>query len=156
MGIKKIISYIQPVVRVILGLLLLIAGVLKVQDNAALFETVAYITWVPTILKSFIIDTLPWIEVLTGALLITGLFKKWTIPVGTLIYAGFFAFAIYGFGSGMEGDCGCFGEVDDSNILAMVLGSTFGWSMVIRNAIFVAMAGFLFLNTSPDSGSYTH
>lgn len=156
MGIKKIISYIQPVVRIILGLLLLIAGVLKVQDNTALFETMAYITWVPTIIKSLVIDTLPWIEVLTGALLITGLFKKLTIPVGALIYAGFFAFAIYGFGSGMEGDCGCFGEVGDSNILAMVLGSTFGWSMVIRNGIFVAMAGFLFLNTSPNSVRYNH
>lgn len=153
MHLKKVLSYIQPIVRIILGLLLLIAGFLKIQDNSALFETVAYITWVPTIIKSFVIDTLPWIEVLTGALLIAGLFRRWTIPVGAFIYAGFFAFAIYGFGSGMEGDCGCFGEVDDSNILAMVLGSTFGWPMVIRNGIFVAMAGFLFWNTSPEPES---
>lgn len=144
MNFKTIISYIQPVFRVILGLLLLIAGFLKIQDNSALFETVAYISWVPTILQSFLIDTLPWIETLVGGLLISGFYKKWVIPAGALIYAGFFAFAIYGLGSGMEGDCGCFGDVDDSNILSMVLGSTFGWSMIIRNGIFVAMACILF------------
>jgi uncharacterized membrane protein YphA (DoxX/SURF4 family) len=149
MKTQKIIFILQPVFRIILGLLLLIAGYLKVQDNTALLETVAYITWVPTILQSFVIDTLPWVELLVGGLLVSGLFKKWVVPVGALIYAGFFAFAIYGLGSGMEGDCGCFGDVDDSNLLSMVLGSTFGWSMIIRNGIFVTMAGVLFMK--PDS-----
>lgn len=148
MNAKKIISYVQPLFRIILGLLLLIAGYLKIQDNTALLETVAYITWVPTLLKSFVIDTLPWIEVLVGGLLISGLFKRWVVPAGALIYAGFFAFAIYGLGTGMEGDCGCFGDVDDSNLLSMVLGSSFGWSMFVRNGIFVSMAGLLFWN--PD------
>lgn len=152
MNAQKIISYIQSLFRIILGLLLLIAGYLKVQDNSALFETVAYITWVPTVLQSFVIDTLPWIEVLVGGFLVIGLFKKWVIPAGTLIYTGFFVFAIYGLGSGMEGDCGCFGDVEDSNILSMVLGSTFGWSMIIRNGIFVTMAGLLFLNTNRETG----
>lgn len=151
MNAQKIISYVQPLFRIILGLLLLIAGYLKIQDNSALFETVAYITWVPTILQSFVIDTLPWIEVLVGGFLVIGLFKTWVIPAGALIYAGFFVFAIYGLGSGMEGDCGCFGDVDDSNILSMVLGSTFGWSMIIRNGIFVTMAGFLFLKPGRES-----
>lgn len=151
MNAQKIISYVQPLFRIILGLLLLIAGYLKIQDNSALFETVAYITWVPTILQSFVIDTLPWIEVLVGGFLVIGFFKRWVIPAGALIYAGFFVFAIYGLGSGMEGDCGCFGDVDDSNILSMVLGSTFGWSMIIRNGIFVTMAGFLFLKPGRES-----
>lgn len=153
MSIKKVIAYTQVFFRIFLGALLLIAGTLKVQDNTALLETVAYITWIPTVVKSFMIDLLPWIEVGVGTLLIAGVLKKIAIPVGMFIYLGFFVFAIYGFGSGMEGDCGCFGEVDDSNILAMVLGSTFGWSMIIRNGIFLAMAGFLFLKPGKISGS---
>ncbi|NBC27746.1 MAG: hypothetical protein GVY08_12860 [Bacteroidetes bacterium] len=145
---KKIIDAVSILFRMLLGALLLIAGILKLQDNSALFETVAYITWIPASLKSVVIDTLPYIEVLVGALMITGYFKKYILPVGAFIYVGFFLFAIYGFGSGIEGDCGCFGEVDDSNILAYVLGSTFGWSMVIRNGIFVAMAGAVLWNTT--------
>lgn len=148
MSVQKFIYYLQPLFRIILGLLLVIAGFLKVQDNTALLETVAYIAWIPTIIQSFVIDSLPWIELFVGGFLVAGIFKKWVIPAGSLIYAGFFIFAIYGLGSGMEGDCGCFGDVDDSNILSMVLGSTFGWSMIIRNGIFVSMAGLLFLN--PD------
>lgn len=148
MNKKKILTFIQVGFRVILGALLLIAGVLKLQDNSALFETVAYITWIPNFFKSLVIDTLPYLEVLIGALMVTGVLKKAAIPAGALIYLGFFIFAIYGFGSGMEGDCGCFGDVEDGNILAMALGSTFGWSMVIRNGIFVAMAGVLFINTN--------
>ena len=149
MNKQKVISAAQLLCRNILGFLLLVAGYLKVQDNTALLETVAYITWIPTIVQSFVIDTLPWIELLVGSFLLLGLFKKWVIPAGALIYTGFFIFAIYGLGSGMEGDCGCFGDVDDSNILSMVLGSTFGWSMIIRNGIFVSMAGLLFWK--PDS-----
>lgn len=138
------LPYVQYAVRFLLGGLLLFAGYLKVQDNTALFETVAYITWVPVGIKSLVIDTLPWIEMLVGGLLISKLFDKFVLPAAGLIYLGFFIFAIYGFGSGMEGDCGCFGDLEDSSIIGMLLGSEFGWRMVIRNGIFVAMAGFLF------------
>ena len=151
MTVQKFIYYLQPLFRIILGLLLVIAGFLKVQDNTALLETVAYIAWIPTFIQSFVIDTLPWIELFVGGFLVAGILKKWIIPAGALIYTGFFIFAIYGLGSGMEGDCGCFGDVDDSNILSMVLGSTFGWSMIIRNGIFVSMAGLLFLNPEPTA-----
>lgn len=140
----RILSYLQTGFRIILGALLLIAGILKVQDNSALFETMAYITWVPLGLKSLIIDTLPWIEILVGSLLIINILGKWIKPAAALFYLGFFLFAIYGLGSGMEGDCGCFGDPDSGSILAALLGSEFGWKMVIRNGIFVSMAGFLF------------
>jgi len=45
----------------------------------------------------------------------------------------------------MEGDCGCFGDPDDATIIGTLLGSEFGWKMVIRNSIFLLMAGILFL-----------
>lgn len=144
MKLNRYITYAQYAVRFLLGGLLLFAGYLKVQDNTALFETVAYITWVPVGVKSFVIDTLPWIEILVGGLLITKLFDKVILPAAGLIYLGFFIFAIYGFGSGLEGDCGCFGDLEDSSIIGMLLGSEFGWKMVIRNGIFVMLAAFLF------------
>lgn len=144
MNRKNIISVVKTFFRVILGGLLIIAGVLKVQDNSALFESVAYITWLPLWFKSIVIDTLPWVEILIGGLLIAHLFNKIVVPAAGLIYAVFFIFAIYGLGSGLEGDCGCFGEMDDSSWLGALLGSEFGWKMVIRNGIFVTMAGFLF------------
>lgn len=143
---SAIIKYAQLGTRIILGVLLLIAGVLKMQDNSALFQSVAYITWIPVWFKSLVIDTLPFVEILVGALLIFKInpVDKIVVPVATLIYLSFFIFAIYGLSTGMEGDCGCFGDPESGSILVAMLGSEFGWQMVIRNGIFFTMAGFLF------------
>jgi uncharacterized membrane protein YphA (DoxX/SURF4 family) len=148
---KKIITYVQYLFRLILGALLVFAGVLKMQDNSALFESVAYITWLPIGFKSLVIDLLPYIEVLIGGLLAFSLFSKVVDPIATFIYMTFFIFAIYGLGQGLEGDCGCFGELDDSSLIGMLLGSQFGWRMVIRNGIFLLMAAFLFWKPANNS-----
>jgi uncharacterized membrane protein YphA (DoxX/SURF4 family) len=140
---ENIIQYAQLTFRVVLGLLLIIAGYLKIQDNSALFESVAYITWMPMFIKSLIIDLLPWVEVLVGALLMLNLLGGIVKPAAALIYFSFFAFAIYGLGTGIEGDCGCFGDPESGSILATLLGSEFGWQMVIRNGIFLGMAAFI-------------
>jgi uncharacterized membrane protein YphA (DoxX/SURF4 family) len=139
-----LITYFQICCRLILGGLLIFAGILKMMDNTALFETVAYLTWIPIVLKSLLVDLLPYIEIVTGALLISTYFDKLTIPLTAFIYLGFFIFAIYGLSTGVEGDCGCFGDLDESSFIGAILGSTFGWSMVIRNGVFVTMAGFLY------------
>jgi uncharacterized membrane protein YphA (DoxX/SURF4 family) len=141
---QEIISWVQLVTRVILGALLIIAGYLKVQDNSALFESVAYIPLIPIGLKSLVIDLLPWVEILVGGLLVVNVFGNVVKPVAALIYMSFFLFAIYGLEAGIEGDCGCFGDPENGSILATLLGSEFGWKMVIRNGIFLSMAGFLF------------
>lgn len=130
-------SYItgaQWVVRIFLGGLLIFAGVLKVIDNTALFQTIAYISWLPIWMKWQIVEFLPWLEILTGALLLIKVADKVALPLTTLFYMMFFVFAIYGFATGMEGDCGCFGDA---------ASSTFGWGMIIRNGIFVLLTGFL-------------
>lgn len=145
---ENIIQYAQLTFRVVLGLLLIIAGYLKIQDNTALFESVAYITWMPMFVKSLIIDLLPWVEVIVGALLMLNLFGGVVKPAAALIYFSFFAFAIYGLGTGIEGDCGCFGDPESGSILATLLGSEFGWQMVIRNGIFLGMAAFICIPSS--------
>lgn len=139
----KLVKYLKFLFRFILGGLLVFAGILKMQDNTALFESVAYITWLPIGLKSLIIDLLPYVEVLVGGLLAFSLFSKVIDPIATVIYSIFFIFAIYGLTQGIEGDCGCFGELGESTLIGTLLGSEFGWKMVIRNGVFLLMAGFL-------------
>lgn len=148
---SKLVTYTQYLFRFILGALLVFAGILKMQDNSALFESVAYITWLPIGFKSLVIDLLPYVEVIVGGLLALSLFSKVVDPIATCIYLVFFMFAIYGLGQGIEGDCGCFGELDESSLMGMLLGSQFGWRMVIRNGIFLLMAGFLFWKPSESN-----
>lgn len=130
--------------RIILGAALIVAGYFKIQDNSALFETVAYITWLPNFFKSLVIDILPWAEIVLGSLLISKLWDTVAVPFTALIYMVFLVFAIYGFSTGIEGDCGCFGDAGGDGFIGQLLGSSFSWTMIIRNSIFVVMACFLF------------
>jgi len=116
------------------------------QDNTTLFESVAYIPWLSIGIKSMIIDTLPYVEIAAGSLLIFKIFDKVILPVNSLIYLSFLIFAIWGLSTGIEMDCGCFGDLDSSSFIGSLLGSEMGWKMVIRNSIFVLMIAFLYLN----------
>lgn len=135
MSRSKILTITQWIARIVLAGVLLLAGILKLQDNTALFETIAYITWLPVWLKHWIVDLLPWVEIVLALLLLLRRLEFLVLPLVGLIFLGFLGFAIYGTATGMEGDCGCFGEFADSS---------FGAPMIIRNAIFVALAGILF------------
>ncbi|MEX2600634.1 MAG: MauE/DoxX family redox-associated membrane protein [Balneolaceae bacterium] len=130
-----VIVTLQWICRILLAGVLILAGYLKLQDSSALMETVATITWLPVWLKWRIVELLPWVEILTGILLLIRLKERWVVSLVSLIFLGFLGFAIYGFATGMEGDCGCFGELADS---------TFGWKMIFRNGFFATMALFLF------------
>lgn len=143
---EHLIIVIQYLFRFILGGLLVFAGILKVQDNTTLFESVAYIPWLSIGIKSLIIDFLPYIEMVAGTLLIFKIFDKVILPLNGLIYLSFLIFAIWGLSTGLEMDCGCFGDLDSSSIIGSLLGGEMGWRMVIRNSIFVLMIGFLFVN----------
>jgi uncharacterized membrane protein YphA (DoxX/SURF4 family) len=149
MNKQKFLTPARFLVRLLLGGMLVFAGILKVQDNTTLFESVAYIPWLPIAIKSLIIDYLPWIEIVVGALLIIPYLDKVVVPVTGLIYLSFFIFAIWGLSTGLEVDCGCFGDLDSSSFIGALLGSEMGWQMVIRNGIFLMMVGFLFWKPKP-------
>lgn len=135
MNRSRLISAVQWTARVLLAGVLMAAGILKLQDNSSLIETVAYITWLPVRIKWWIVNLLPWGEIVLAVLLISRLMDRVVVPVVALLFFGFLVFAIYGTATGMEGDCGCFGEWMDSS---------FGAPMIIRNAVLTAMAGILF------------
>lgn len=143
---EHIVIVIQYLFRFILGGLLVFAGILKIQDNTTLFETVAYIPWLSIGFKSLIIDLLPYVEIAAGSLLIFKIFDKVILPLNGLIYLSFLIFAIWGLSTGIEMDCGCFGDLDSSSFIGSILGSEIGLKMVIRNSIFMLMIGFLFVN----------
>lgn len=142
MNLQLSINWIQHLFRFILAAVLIFAGVLKLIDNTALFETVTYITWLPVWFKSILISTLPWAEIILAVLLLLKWQFQYIASFVLLIFAGFLGFSIYGFAIGLEGDCGCFGDLAESS---------FGWSMIIRNAAFTVMTGFLFYKIKPES-----
>src|SRR5690625_717393 len=131
--------------RLILGGALIVAGHFKLQDNSALLETVAYIYWLPNSFKSVITDLLPWLEILLGFLLISKKLDNVALPFTAGIHLVFLLFAIYGFSTGIEGDCGWFGEAGGDGRLGSLLGSSLRWTMAIRTPLSLVQATVLLL-----------
>lgn len=120
--------------RLVLGGVFILAGILKILDDSLLRDSVAIILWLPVELKLLIIDLLPWMEVIIGSGVILAAAPRWhsflrftEIP-SFLLYLVFLIYAIVGWVTGQEGDCGCFGSG---------IGSSFGWVMTLRNTLFV-------------------
>jgi len=99
------------IVRVALGLLLLVAGVLKAHDGAvATAASVAGYRILPPVVVGPIGVALPYLEILLGGYLVLGLFTR----IAAWIAAG--QFLLFGIAVAslvvrqIPADCGCFGS----------------------------------------------
>ncbi|GAC1616586.1 MAG: hypothetical protein NVS4B5_06830 [Vulcanimicrobiaceae bacterium] len=104
-------AYVTLALRVMLGALLAVAGVLKALDGPA--RTVAFVAGyriLPEALARPLGVALPYVEIFLGAYLVVGLFTRVSAWVAS---AQFVVFAI-AVGSlvvrGIAADCGCFGS----------------------------------------------
>lgn len=138
-------TWIIILLRLIIGGVFILAGTLKIIDDSTLRDSVGIMVWIPVWAKIWIIDLLPWAEVVLGsAVILAGIpalhriFRHAELPTLGL-YLAFLIYAVVGWVNGQEGDCGCFGSG---------IGSSFGWVMTLRNTLFVAGALYIFIHSS--------
>jgi uncharacterized membrane protein YphA (DoxX/SURF4 family) len=129
--------------RLVIGGLLVLAGVLKVIDDGSLRDGVGMIPWLPLWFKLLIINWLPWTEIVLGALFAAGWPLRLAAPLVTLMYGVFLGYAVYGWATGMEGECGCFGGVGSAS---------FGWQMTLRNLLLFAGSAWVWMDHRISSG----
>ena len=115
------------VIRIILGLVLIFSGIAKIADPSKAVNLMLEFKIIPESLILIIISVLPVLEILTGMLLVTGMYPKLASISALALFFGFFLISIYGTIIGLNSDCGCFGSVIKSRI---------GWSMVVRNGVY--------------------
>lgn len=95
--------------RLVLGVVLFIAGVLKVGDlEGSVFAVNAY-QILPYDMAVVVGYALPFIEMVAGLLLILGLFTRLSASAGTLLMVVFIIGIASAWARGLELDCGCFG-----------------------------------------------
>ena len=105
------VSVLVLVARVAIGLLLIVAGVLKAHDgpNATALSIAGY-RILPSVLVKLLGIALPYLEIFLGGYLVLGLFTR---VAGWIASAQFVVFAI-AVGSlvvrNIPADCGCFGS----------------------------------------------
>ena len=100
--------------RILVGVVLLVAGAAKLADRTS--------------------DTppaVPWLELLLGALLVTGVGGRWTaVPAATLLGA-FTVVVVQRLRVGDTAPCGCFGELSKKPV---------GYRTLLRNVVLVLLA----------------
>jgi uncharacterized membrane protein YphA (DoxX/SURF4 family) len=122
------------VVRVLLGGLLLAAGVLKVGHPAALAANIAAFRLLPAFIVGPLAFALPYIELLLGAYLVAGLFTKVVAAIVAVQFAAYAAAIASAVLRHIPANCGCFGPNDTA---------VADWPHVAFDLVLVAAALFV-------------
>jgi uncharacterized membrane protein YphA (DoxX/SURF4 family) len=124
-GIEMIRSrWLLLIFRFIVGGVFVWAGVLKINDPLAFAQSIQNYQVFPHSLAFFIAIVLPWIEVLSGALLILGFFKRSSALLISLMLAGFIGLVTLALLRGIDTSCGCFGSLSRKADFTLILTDT--------------------------------
>ncbi len=128
--------WLSLVARVALGLVLVVAGGLKISDpNAAIRAVTAY-QLLPSDLATLVGYGLPFFEIMLGVLLLVGLATRAAAVTSGVLMVAFIAAVASAWARGLSIDCGCFGgggETSDPQYLPEIL----------RDLLFLGLASWL-------------
>lgn len=102
-------EFIGLLARLILGVVLLVAGGLKVTSPAASALAVRAFQILPYDMAGYVGYMLPTVEIAIGLLLVLGLFTRAAAVAGGLLMVAFVIGIISAWARGLSIDCGCFG-----------------------------------------------
>ena len=108
--LHRVISHPLPVsvLRVVLGAVFIVASLDKIQNPEAFATSIANYRLLPYTVINGIAIVLPWLEVITGILLVLGV---WIKASTMIVWALLFAFSIaisQALARGLDISCGCF------------------------------------------------
>ena len=99
---------IIDIIRIITGIIFIVAGVMKILNPGQFADAIDNYRMLPYILVTLMAIILPWLELVSGILLIVGPFKKgaaFVLLVLTLIFLIAISTAML---RGLDINCGCF------------------------------------------------
>ena len=140
---ERVLPWLGTVARLVLGGVLLVAGVLKLGHTAASVQAVQAYRLLPPALADGAGVVLPILEVALGALLVLGLFVRWSAVAGGLLMVVFSAGIASAWARGLSIDCGCFGGGG-----AVTPGSASYLPDLARDAVLALLALYLVVRPS--------
>jgi uncharacterized membrane protein YphA (DoxX/SURF4 family) len=108
-GGGRITDFVGLLARLILGVVLVVAGGLKVTSPAVSARAVRAFQILPYDFAGYVGYALPVVEILIGMLLVAGLFSRLSAAVGGLLMMAFIIGISSAWIRGLSIDCGCFG-----------------------------------------------
>ena len=108
-GRERALDVVGLLARLVLGGVLLYAGLSKVLTPVASARAVQAYQIFPFEVAQYIGYALPLIEIIIGTLLVLGLFTRVNAALGALLMVVFIAGIASAWARGLAIDCGCFG-----------------------------------------------
>jgi uncharacterized membrane protein YphA (DoxX/SURF4 family) len=105
----RLLDLVGLLARLVLGVVLVVAGALKVTSPAASALAVRAYQLLPYDAAGVVGHALPVVEIATGVLLVLGLFTRPAALVGGLLMVAFVIGITSAWARGLTIDCGCFG-----------------------------------------------
>jgi len=139
---KKLISnkYFLLLVRIILSLVFIFAGIEKITNPAGFSDSIGYYKLFPSLLVNLSAIIIPWIELITGILLLLGISVKENAAIITTLLIIFTLAIIISLIRGLNIDCGCFGTA---------FGEKIGLLKVTENILLI-ICGVMLAVFDPD------
>jgi len=97
--------------RLILGGVFIWAGIIKITNPLGFAQDIANYLIFPQNVSFFLALLLPWIEVICGVFIITGLFLRSSSAFLSCILVGFLILIFVTMIRGIDVECGCFGSL---------------------------------------------
>lgn len=101
--------WLTLICRLVLGGVLILAGVLKIGNLQKSAMAVRAYELLPILLANFLGYSLPWVELGIGLLLVTGALVRFAGLVGAVTMLAFIIAISQAWARGLSIDCGCFG-----------------------------------------------
>ena len=141
----KKFSSLQPwatlAARILLGVVLLLAGYLKAKSPAQAQMAVRAYKLLPISIANIFGISLPWLEIGAGILLILGIAVRYAALFGGLLMLLFVGAISQAWARGLSIDCGCFGGGGQ-----VAAGHTKYLQEILRDLGLTLSAVFLYLN----------
>ncbi|MGA2296529.1 MAG: MauE/DoxX family redox-associated membrane protein [FCB group bacterium] len=116
--LKKIINnpVLNLAVRILLGLIFVIAAVSKISDPASFAMDITNYGILPDFLINLMAITLPWIELICGIFLLSGILLKSSSAVSLGLYIIFICAVGIALIKGLNINCGCHAKFTTENV----------------------------------------
>ena len=121
--IKKFLAnpYLLFLLRIFLGFIFIYSGFIKIIDAQSFSNSILNYKLLPEFLINFLAIILPWVELITGLLLLFGIAVKENAFIINLLLAVFIIAITINIIRGLDINCGCFGTKSGTKIGAAKL-----------------------------------
>lgn len=117
-------KYLLLVARLIPGIVFIFAGMEKISDTPSFAKAIYDYRIFPELLINFFALAIPWIEVVSGLLLVFGIWVRENAFILNALLLIFITLILISIFRGLNIECGCFGTAS---------GSRVGWLKILEN-----------------------